>query len=176
MARVTGPLKTISDNASAVLEVNVRATRLRPSGSGLTTTESEPATWSQTTGQVTFTAEPGDAVITLVFPGWEETIPIVVPEKTTATLREVAESAIQYPPPVVTAGVQEIRDAHAQALAEVAAAHAAALADVQAAVAAAVTAQMGTKADKTQVDQLAGQVMVNLGLASGALARVKKTS
>lgn len=58
-----------------------------------------------------------------------------------------------------------------QALTEIETARTNALNQVNTAVTTAVTAQMGAKADKKQVEQLAMQVMANMGMASSALSR-----
>lgn len=174
MTTVTGKLETITGTPSRATGVWVRATRPGVTAAGVMTEEQEPAAYNPATGQVSFTAQPGTAgVLVVQLPGRSMSYPVVVPDKTTATLREVVENATRYPPVVVAEGITAIREARDQALVAIASARLAALADVQAAVTAAMAAQMGTKADKTTVDQLAGQVMVNLGLASTALRRTK---
>lgn len=61
----------------------------------------------------------------------------------------------------------------AMALTEIETARTTALGQVNTAVTTAVTAQMGTKADKTTVEQLTGQVMATMGIAGSALRRTK---
>lgn len=177
MTTVTGKLETITGNPSRATGVWVRATRPGVTAGGVMTEEQEPATYTPTTGQVSFTAQPGTAgVLVVQLPGRSMSYPIIIPDKSTATLREVVENATRYPPVVVAEGITAIRDARDQALVAIASARLAALAEVQAAVTTAVTAQMGTKADRTQVEQLTAQVMATMGIAGSALAKTKTTT
>lgn len=174
MTTVTGKLETITGSPSRATGVWVRATHAGPTAGGVMTEEQEPASYTPATGVVSFTATAGTSgVLVVQLLGRSVSYPIIIPDKPTATLREVVENAHHYPPAVVAEGITAIREARDEALAAIASARLAALAEVQAAVTTAVTAQMGTKADKTQVEQLAGQVMATMGIASTALARTK---
>ena len=174
MTTVTGKLETITGSPSRATGVWVRATHAGPLTGGVMTEEQEPATYSPTTGVVSFTATAGTSgVLVVQLHGRSVSYPIIIPDKTTATLREVVENAHHYPPVVVTEGITAIRQARDEALVAIASARLAALAEVQAAVTTAVTAQMGTKADKTTVEQLTGQVMATMGMAGSALNRTK---
>lgn len=175
MTTVTGKLETITGSPSRATGVWVRATRAGPTTGGVMTGEQEPATYNPTTGVVSFTATAGTSgVLVVQLLGRSVSYPIIIPDKPTATLREVVENAHHYPPVVVAEGITQIREARDQALVAIASARLAALAEVQSAVTTAVTAQMGAKADKTTVEQLAGQVMATMGLAGTALHRTKK--
>lgn len=177
MTTVTGKLETITGSPSRATGVWVRATHAGPTTGGVMTEEQEPADYNPTTGMVSFTATAGTSGV-LVVPllGRSVSYPIVVPDKPTATLREVVENATKFPPVVVSESITAIREARDEALVAIASARLAALAEVQAAVTTAVTAQMGTKADKTTVDQLSMQVMTTMGMAGSALSRTKTTT
>lgn len=177
MTRVTGKLETITGSPSRSTGVWVRAARAGPTAGGVMTDEQDPADYNPDTGVVAFDATTGsEGVLVVQLLGRSVSYPIVVPDKSTATLREVVENATRYPPVVVSEGITAIRQARDEALVAIASARLAALAEVQAAVTTAVTAQMGTKADKTQVEQLTAQVMATMGMAGSALARTKTTT
>lgn len=172
MTTVTGKLETITGSPSRATGVWVRATHAGPTAGGVMTEEQEPATYNPITGVVSFTATAGTSgVLVVQLLGRSVSYPIIIPDKSTATLREVVENAHHYPPVVVSDGITAIRQARDEALAAIASAKLAALAEVQAAVTTEVTAQMGAKADKTTVEQLAGQVTLALGVAGSALKR-----
>lgn len=183
MTRVTGKLETITGSPSKATAVWVRAKRSRPTSTGVMTEEQEPASYTPATGVVAFDATTGSEGVLVVQllggsngqSGRSVSYPIIIPDKPTATLREVVENATVFPPVVVAEGITQIRQARDEALVAIASARLAALAEVQAAVTTAVTAQMGTKADKTTVEQLTMQVMATMGIAGSALARTKTT-
>lgn len=174
MTTVTGKLETITGSPSRATGVWVRATHAGPTTGGVMTEEQEPATYSPTTGVVSFTATAGTSgVLVVQLLGRSVSYPIIIPDKPTATLREVVENAHHYPPVVVAEGITAIQQARDEALAAIASARLAALAEVQAAVTTAVTAQMGTKADKTTVEQLTAQVIATMGIAGSALRKTQ---
>lgn len=177
MTTVTGKLETITGSPSRATGVWVRATHAGPTAGGVMTEEQEPVTYNPTTGVVSFTATAGTSgVLVVQLLGRSVSYPIIVPDKPTATLREVVENAHHYQPVVVAEGITAILEARDQALVAIASARLAALNQVNTAVTTAVTAQMGTKADKAHVDELTGWVMATMGTASTALARTKTTT
>lgn len=93
MVNISGPLIDVADNPANVREIWVRARTLRLHGDGLMTPDPHRAEVEN--GQVTFPCAPGPAIMVLVYEEQQPvSLPIVVPEGTSATLREVAEAGM----------------------------------------------------------------------------------
>lgn len=93
MTTVSGPLKLVTTRKPESTQVLVAAPKLRGQAGGAVVTMQDEATIS-TTGIVSFTALPGPAVLTIVCAGVPaDTVQLLVPEKTTATLEECIKNA-----------------------------------------------------------------------------------
>ncbi|HAT1445455.1 hypothetical protein ACL1HT_04280 [Corynebacterium striatum] len=92
MATVSGSLVFVSSRAAQVSEVWVRAPRVRTHDSGVVTTGNDR--FPVTSGEVSFTAVPGPAVLALISQGRAvDTIPIVVGEGESQSLQDVVRAA-----------------------------------------------------------------------------------
>lgn len=92
MPTVKGNLLFVSSRAAHVSEVWVRAPRVRTHAEGLVTTGNDH--FPVIDGQVEFTAVPGPAVLALISQGRAvDTVPIVVGESESQTLRQVVNAA-----------------------------------------------------------------------------------
>lgn len=92
MPTVSGSLLFVSSRAAQVSEVWVRAPRVRTHAEGVVTTGNDR--FPVTGGEVEFTAVPGPAVLALISQGRAvDTIPIVVGDAGTQTLRQVVSAA-----------------------------------------------------------------------------------
>lgn len=92
MPTVKGNLLFVSSRAAHVSEVWVRAPRVRTHAEGLVTTGNDH--FPVIDGQVEFTAVPGPAVLALISQGRAvDTVPIVVGESDSQTLRQVVNAA-----------------------------------------------------------------------------------
>lgn len=93
MVRITGSLRFVTDNPAQVSEVWVRAPRVRTHTSGVVTTGNDR--FPVDGGEVSFTAVPGPAVLALISQGRAvDTIPILVGEAESQTLRQVVSAAM----------------------------------------------------------------------------------
>ena len=92
MPTVEGSLLFVSSRAAQVSEVWVRAPRVRTHVEGVVTTGNDR--FPVDGGEVTFTAVPGPAVLALISQGRAvDTIPILVGDASTQTLRQVVSAA-----------------------------------------------------------------------------------
>ena len=92
MPTIKGNLLFVSSRAAQVSEVWVRAPRVRTHVEGVVTTGNDR--FSVTGGEVSFTAVPGPAVLALISQGRAvDTIPILVGDASTQTLRQVVSAA-----------------------------------------------------------------------------------
>ena len=92
MPTVKGNLLFVSSRAAHVSEVWVRAPKVRTHAEGLVTTGNDH--FPVIDGQVEFTAVPGPAVLALISQGRAvDTVPIVVGESDSQTLRQVVSAA-----------------------------------------------------------------------------------
>lgn len=92
MPTVSGSLLFVSSRAAQVSEVWLRAPRVRTHAEGLVTTGNDR--FPVTGGEVSFTAVPGPAVLALISQGRAvDTVPIVVGESDSQTLRQVVSAA-----------------------------------------------------------------------------------
>lgn len=92
MPSIKGNLKLVSSRAAQVSEVWVRAPRVRTHVEGVVTTGNDRV--PVTGGEVEFTAVPGPAVLALISQGRAvDTIPILVGDAGTQTLRQVVSAA-----------------------------------------------------------------------------------
>ena len=92
MPSVSGSLKYVSSRAAQVSEVWVRAPKVRTYVEGVVTTGNDR--FPVDGGEVTFTAVPGPAVLALISQGRAvDTIPILVGDASTQTLRQVVSAA-----------------------------------------------------------------------------------
>ena len=92
MPTVSGSLMFVSSRAAHVSEVWVRAPKVRTHAEGLVTTGNDH--FPVIDGQVEFTAVPGPAVLALISQGRAvDTVPIVVGESDSQTLRQVVNAA-----------------------------------------------------------------------------------
>lgn len=92
MPTVKGNLMFVSSRAAQVSEVWVRAPRVRTHVEGVVTTGNDR--FPVTGGEVSFTAVPGPAVLALISQGRAvDTIPILVGDAATQTLRQVVSAA-----------------------------------------------------------------------------------
>lgn len=92
MPTIEGNLMFVSQRAAQVSEVWVRAPRVRTHLEGVVTTGNDR--FPVTGGEVSFTAVPGPAVLALISQGRAvDTIPILVGEAGTQTLRQVVSAA-----------------------------------------------------------------------------------
>lgn len=92
MPTISGSLKYVSSRAAQVSEVWVRAPKVRTYVEGVVTTGNDR--FPVDGGEVTFTAVPGPAVLALISQGRAvDTIPILVGDATTQTLRQVVSAA-----------------------------------------------------------------------------------
>lgn len=92
MPTISGSLKYVTLRAAAVSEVWVRAPRVRTHVEGVVTTGNDR--FPVTGGEVSFSAVPGPAVLALISQGRAvETIPILVGDASTQTLRQVVSAA-----------------------------------------------------------------------------------
>lgn len=92
MATIKGSLLFVSSRAAQVSEVWVRAPRVRTHAEGVVTTGNDR--FPVTGGEVEFTAVPGPAVLALISQGRAvDTIPILVGDAATQTLRQVVSAA-----------------------------------------------------------------------------------
>lgn len=92
MVRVSGPIRFVTDSPAEVSEVWVRAPRVRTHAGGVVTTGNDR--FPVIDGEVSFTAVPGPAVLALISQGRAvDTIPILVGEAESQTLRQVVEAA-----------------------------------------------------------------------------------
>lgn len=92
MPTVKGNLMFVSSRAAQVSEVWVRAPRVRTHVEGVVTTGNDR--FPVDGGEVTFTAMPGPAVLALISQGRAvDTIPILVGDAATQTLRQVVSAA-----------------------------------------------------------------------------------
>lgn len=92
MPTIKGNLLFVSSRAAQVSEVWVRAPKVRTHAEGLVTTGNDH--FPVIDGQVEFTAVPGPAVLALISQGRAvDTIPIVVGDAATQTLRQVVNAA-----------------------------------------------------------------------------------
>lgn len=92
MPTVSGSLLFVSSRAAQVSEVWVRAPRVRTHAEGVVTTGNDR--FPVKDGEVSFTAVPGPAVLALISQGRAvDTIPIVVGDAGTQTLRQVVSAA-----------------------------------------------------------------------------------
>ena len=92
MPTVKGNLLFVSSRAAQVSEVWVRAPKVRTHAEGLVTTGNDH--FPVIDGQVEFTAVPGPAVLALISQGRAvDTVPIVVGESDSQTLRQVVNAA-----------------------------------------------------------------------------------
>ena len=98
MVRVSGRLLDFVEDPSNVAQVQVRAQEVRPHGDGVMLDHPVTVEWDRGTGVVTFDAAAGTAGVIV----WQSVgrsrasgaLPLVVPDKATATLREVVEAAM----------------------------------------------------------------------------------
>ena len=92
MPTIKGNLMFVSSRAAQVSEVWVRAPKVRTHVEGVVTTGNDR--FPVTGGEVTFTAVPGPAVLALISQGRAvDTVPILVGEANTQTLRQVVSAA-----------------------------------------------------------------------------------
>lgn len=92
MPTISGSLLFVSSRAAQVSEVWVRAPKVRTHAEGLVTTGNDH--FPVIDGQVEFTAVPGPAVLALISQGRAvDTVPIVVGESDSQTLRQVVNAA-----------------------------------------------------------------------------------
>ena len=92
MPTIEGNLLFVSSRAAQVSEVWVRAPRVRTHVEGVVTTGNDR--FPVTGGEVSFTAVPGPAVLALISQGRAvDTIPILVGDASTQTLRQVVSAA-----------------------------------------------------------------------------------
>lgn len=92
MPTIKGNLKLVSSRAAQVSEVWVRAPRVRTHVEGVVTTGNDR--FPVDGGEVEFTAVPGPAVLALISQGRAvDTIPILVGDTATQTLRQVVSAA-----------------------------------------------------------------------------------
>lgn len=92
MPTVKGNLMFVSSRAAQVSEVWVRAPKVRTHVEGVVTTGNDR--FPVTGGEVSFTAVPGPAVLALISQGRAvDTIPILVGDASTQTLRQVVSAA-----------------------------------------------------------------------------------
>lgn len=92
MPTIKGNLMFVSSRAAQVSEVWVRAPRVRTHVEGVVTTGNDR--FPVTGGEVSFTAVPGPAVLALISQGRAvDTIPILVGDSGTQTLRQVVSAA-----------------------------------------------------------------------------------
>lgn len=92
MATIKGSLLFVSSRAAQVSEVWVRAPRVRTHAEGVVTTGNDR--FPVDGGEVEFTAVPGPAVLALISQGRAvDTIPILVGDAATQTLRQVVSAA-----------------------------------------------------------------------------------
>lgn len=92
MPTINGSLMFVSSRAAQVSEVWVRAPKVRTHAEGLVTTGNDH--FPVIDGQVEFTAVPGPAVLALISQGRAvDTVPIVVGESDSQTLRQVVNAA-----------------------------------------------------------------------------------
>lgn len=92
MPTINGNLLFVSSRAAQVSEVWVRAPKVRTHAEGLVTTGNDH--FPVIDGQVEFTAVPGPAVLALISQGRAvDTVPIVVGDADTQTLRQVVNAA-----------------------------------------------------------------------------------
>lgn len=92
MPTIKGNLMFVSSRAAQVSEVWVRAPRVRTHVEGVVTTGNDR--FPVKDGEVTFTAVPGPAVLALISQGRAvDTIPILVGDAATQTLRQVVSAA-----------------------------------------------------------------------------------
>lgn len=92
MPTIEGSLLFVSSRAAQVSEVWVRAPKVRTHAEGLVTTGNDH--FPVIDGQVEFTAVPGPAVLALISQGRAvDTVPIVVGESDSQTLRQVVNAA-----------------------------------------------------------------------------------
>lgn len=92
MPTVSGSLLFVSSRAAQVSEVWLRAPRVRTHAEGVVTTGNDR--FPVDGGEVTFTAVPGPAVLALISQGRAvDTIPILVGDASTQTLRQVVSAA-----------------------------------------------------------------------------------
>lgn len=92
MPTIEGNLLFVSSRAAQVSEVWVRAPKVRTHAEGVVTTGNDR--FPVTGGEVEFTAVPGPAVLALISQGRAvDTIPIVVGDAGTQTLRQVVSAA-----------------------------------------------------------------------------------
>lgn len=93
MPTISGSLRYVTLRASAVSEVLVRAPEVRTEAGGVITSSADRVPVND--GQVSFTASPGPAVLTLVEAGRPvETIPILVGDAPSQTLQQVVDAAV----------------------------------------------------------------------------------
>lgn len=101
MGRVYGPIRTVVDDAAAVVTVRVRASYARPEDGGFTVDDFAPVPFED--GEVNFSARAGVAVLQLTRPGggaWGSggrttTLSLVIPEED-CTLEDAAKAAQVY--------------------------------------------------------------------------------
>ena len=115
MTEVRGFLTTVATEPSKVTGVTIRAPKLRISSTGLTTPDPEPVQWDRDTGEVSFTAEPGSAVLVLQYLSRSESVQLSIPDLPTATLDQVADGIDREYPPAVVSAAQQARNEAVQA-------------------------------------------------------------
>lgn len=91
MANVSGQLSLVTGDPDLVVSIGVASERVRPGKGGVIT--ARPKVYKIDGGKVSFPCEPGKAVITLHYlNNAVDTIPILVGEKSSYTLKEVVEA------------------------------------------------------------------------------------
>ncbi|WP_165164907.1 SGNH/GDSL hydrolase family protein [Corynebacterium qintianiae] len=89
---VSGPLRLVTDQPASLVQVMVRAPRPRPYSGGMVVDFTTPA--SVTEGVVSFPCVPGPAVLSVMHAGVPQiTVPLVVPDKPSASLDECMRAA-----------------------------------------------------------------------------------
>lgn len=89
---VSGPLRLVTDQPATLVQVMVRAPRPRPHSGGVVVDFTTPATLNA--GTVSFPCVPGAAILSVARAGVPQvTIPLVVPDKSSATLEECIRAA-----------------------------------------------------------------------------------
>lgn len=90
---VSGPLRLVTDAPAMLVQVMVRAPRPRPHAGGMLVDFTTPA--SVVDGMVEFPCIPGPAVLSVMYAGAPQiTVPLVVPDKDSATLEECIRAAM----------------------------------------------------------------------------------
>lgn len=95
MTLVTGNLIHILSQPSQVAEVRIAIQEDRPEGSGIALADKPKATYNRQTGEVSFDAIPGPAMLLLKWVGenTSKQFPMLIPENGPATLRQCLEAA-----------------------------------------------------------------------------------